>query len=314
MNDTWTIFTDGGSCGNVALSFELNPGRGLGDLWLKQDELNRMVAEAQASGYQVAIHAIGDRAVAQAQDAIAFALDGGPNIFRHRLEHVSVLRPEFIPRFGELGIVPVLNGEYPACKPFGPPLPQGYREWEWPWRALRAANPDLPIAWHSDYPFLSTNPFVHLYGFVTRIDVNANYTCPAPDWLRDDTLTAPEALSIMTIESAYALFREKEVGSLQPGKYADVIVITDNPLTAPANGLKNLSVLATMVGGRFEYCDRRYPDLCPGYQTRTPLPLPAGVDFVLSDKDLAAPTLAEAAAAGLLPTWEACREFLATVA
>jgi predicted amidohydrolase YtcJ len=268
------IFTDGGSCGGVALSFELAPGRGLGDLWLAQDELNRMVAEAQAAGYQVAIHAIGDRAAAQAQEALAFALDSGPNIYRHRMEHVSVLRPEFIPRFGELGILPVLNGQYPVCTPFGPPVPEGYREWEWPWRALRLANPGLNIAWHSDSPFLSTNPFVHLQGFVTRTDVYQNYTCRAREWLLDDTLAVEEALSIMTIESAYALFRDGEVGSLEPGKWADVIVISGNPLTSPVDELKSLSVLATMVGGRFEFCNPRYAGLCPGYQSRTPLPLP----------------------------------------
>ena len=268
------IFTDGGSCGGVALSFELEPGGGNGDLWLTQDELNAMVSEAQAAGYQVAIHAIGDRAVAQAQDAIAFALGGGPNIYRHRMEHLSVLRPEFLPRFADLDIVPVLNGEFPVCTPFGPPIPDGYREWEWPWRELRRSNPDLHIAWHSDYPFLSVNPFVHLYGFVTRNGVFQNYTCPAKDWLVDDTLTVRESLSMMTIESAYALFRDEEVGSLLPGKYADVIVISNNPLTSPEDELKSLSVLATMVGGRFEYCNPRNTNLCPGYQMRAPLPLP----------------------------------------
>jgi len=126
----------------VALSFELEPGLGQGDLWLTQEQLNAMVAEAQAGGYQGAIHAIGDRAVAQAQTAIAAALNGGPNIYRHRMEHVSVLQPEQVTRFGELGIVPVLNGEYPACTPFGPPVPEPYHAWEWPWRDLRAANPD----------------------------------------------------------------------------------------------------------------------------------------------------------------------------
>lgn len=268
------IFTDGGSCGGVALSFELEPGQGQGDLWLTQDRLNEMVAEAQAAGYQVAIHAIGDRAVAQAQDAIAFALDGSPNIYRHRMEHLSVLRPEFISRFGELGIVPVLNGEYPVCTPFGPAIPEGYRDWEWPWLELRSANPDLQIAWHSDYPFLSGNPFVHLYGFVTRNGVFQNYTCPAKDWLIDDTLTVLESLSIMTIESAYALFRDEEVGSLETGKYADMIVISGNPLTKSEDELKSLDVLVAMVGGSFEYCNPRNPDLCPTYQVRTPLPLP----------------------------------------
>ena len=267
------IFTDGGSCGQVALSFE-HADQGQGDLWMTQDELNKAVAEAQAAGYQVAIHAIGDRAVEQAQNAIAFALDGQPNTYRHRMEHVSVLRPEQVARFGELGIVPVLPGQYPSCTPFGPPLPEAYGKWEWPWAELRAKNPVLPIAWHSDYPFWSINPFVHLYGFVTRNDVYQHYTCKPQDWLQDDVLTVEQALSIMAIESAYALFREMEVGSLRPGKYADLIVISENPLTVEAEQLRRLSVSATLVGGRFEYCAGSGRDLCPGYVSRIPTPLP----------------------------------------
>lgn len=267
------IFTDGGSCGHVALSFE-HADQGQGDLWMTQTELNDGVAEAQAAGYQVAIHAIGDRAVEQAQTAIAFALDGQPNTYRHRMEHVSVLRPEMVTRFGELGIVPVLPGQYPSCQPFGPPLPEAYGDWEWPWAELRAQNPTLPIAWHSDYPFHPINPFIHLYGFVTRNDVYQRYPCQPEDWLRDDTLTVEQALSIMTVESAYALFREAEVGSLRAGKYADLIIISDNPLTVEAERLHWISVLATLVGGRFEYCAGSGQDLCPGYVSRSPTPLP----------------------------------------
>jgi len=267
------IFTDGGSCGHVALSFDYDD-HGLGDLWVTQEALNNAVAEAQAAGYQVAIHAIGDRAVEQAQTAIAFAMNGQPNTYRHRMEHVSVLTPDMVTRFGELGIVPVLNGQYPSCTPFGPPLPEEYGDWEWPWAELRAENPTLPIAWHSDYPFLSINPFIHLYGFVTRNDVYQQYTCKPQDWLRDDVLAVEQALSIMTLESAYALFRETEVGSLRPGKYADLIVISENPLTIEAEQLRRLSVLATMVGGRFEYCVGGALDICPGYAARTPVPLP----------------------------------------
>jgi len=268
------IFTDGGSCGRVALSFELTPGAGLGDLWLTPEALTQAVQAAQAGGYQVAIHAIGDRAIVQAQDALAAALNGQPNTFRHRLEHVSVIPPELIARFGVIGAIPVLNGEYPSCHPFGPDLPEGYRDWEWPWDDLRAANPTLPIAWHSDYPFLSTNPFVHLYGFVTRKDVTGTYSCTPHMWLRDDLLTVSEALSIMTRESAYALFRETEVGSLVPGKYADLIVVSQNPLTAPVENLKSLRVLLTMVGGRVVFCETGQAALCPTYTSYTPLPRP----------------------------------------
>ena len=268
------IFTDGGSCGRPALSFEAENGAGLGDLWMSQDELNEAVAEAQSAGYQVAIHAIGDRAVARAQQAIAFALDGQPNTYRHRMEHISVLQPEMVKRFGALDIVTVIPGIYPSCNPFGPPLPEQYGDWEWPWKDLRETNPELKIAWHSDFPFWQTNPFSHLYGFVTRRDVFSYYTCGPEEWLKDDTLSVDQALSIMTIESAYALFREQEVGSLVPGKYADVVILSKNPRSIEPDELRNIKVLGTIVNGKFEFCAPNQSALCPGYSNRLPTPLP----------------------------------------
>lgn len=270
------IFTDGGSCGKPALSFELDPGQGLGDLWLTQAELDSAVADAQAAGYQVAIHAIGDRAVEQAQNAIASALKGQPNSFRHRIEHVSVLRPEQIARFGEIGILPVINGQYNSCQPFASEFPEPYQAWEWPWRALRDENPGLPIAWHADYPFLHVNPIVHLYGFVTRKDQQmGRYDCVPGAWLRDDLLTVQESLRAMTIDAAYALFRDEQVGSLTPGKFADVIVLSANPLAVEPDEIKNLKVQLTIVGGRVEYCAPRAQDaLCPGFENRVPVGIP----------------------------------------
>ena len=268
------IFTDGGSCGRPALSFEIEKGGGRGDLWMSQGQLNQVVLEAQSAGYQVAIHAIGDRAVEQAQNAIAFALDGQPNEYRHRMEHVSVLTPGMVRRFGELGIIAVIPGIYPSCTPFGPPLPKEYGSWEWPWKELRAANPEMKIAWHSDFPFWSTSPILHLYGFVTRKDIYFQYDCSPQAWLRDDTLSVEQALSIMTIDSAYALFREDEVGSLEAGKYADLIVLSQNPLTIEPEELKSIQILGTLVNGQFEYCAPGQADLCPGYTNRIPAPLP----------------------------------------
>jgi hypothetical protein len=190
------------------------------------------------------------------------------------MEHVSVIPPDQIPRFGELGIIPVLNGQYPSCFPFGPPIPDSYGEMEWPWRALREENADLPIAWHSDVPYLSDDPFIHLLGFVTRLDRSGPGFCSPKDWLVDDILPVEEALSIMTIQSARALFRDDEVGSLVPGKYADLIVLFNNPLEAEPDQLDRNRVLLTVVGGRVEFCPAVDSDLCPGYTSRTPVSLP----------------------------------------
>ena len=108
------IFTDGGSCGAPAMSVDY-PGGGTGDLFFRQNELNTLVADAQASGFQVAVHAAGDRALEQAQNAIANALKGTQNTLHHRIDHNSTIRPDLINRYSEIGIVPVVFGSYPTC-------------------------------------------------------------------------------------------------------------------------------------------------------------------------------------------------------
>jgi predicted amidohydrolase YtcJ len=259
------IFTDGGTCKRPALSYELQPGEGLGDLFFSQEELNGLVAEAQASGFQVAIHAIGDRAIEQGQNALATALGGQPNTFRHRLDHNSVIRPELLPRYGAIGIVPVIFGLYPVCNPFGPPPPTEYQAWEWPWRALLDANPGLPVAWHGDDPFFGRiRPLDDLYSLITRNEVGEDgRVCESPAWQKAHVITIAEALPMMTINAAYALFRDEEVGSLEAGKYADLTVLTGNPVATAPEALKDLNVLLTMVGGQVAYCAADNQSLCP---------------------------------------------------
>ena len=265
------VFADGGeqTCGGVAYSYEPPGGQGRGTLWFTQDQMNQMVAKVQSNGYQAAIHAQGDRAIEQVQNAIAFALDGKPNTPRHRIEHNVMLRPDLLPRYGQIGIVTVFFGTANTCREvnegrmtarFG----QDHLAWLENWRALADANPGLHMAWHGDFPSVQPlNPIMHLHSLVTRKQVDANgNVCNPPQWLADHALRTEEALRMMTIEGAYALFREKEVGSLAPGKLADVLVISGNPLADP-DGIKDLSVLATLVGGKTEYCAPGSEMLCP---------------------------------------------------
>lgn len=259
------IFADGGTCGRPALSYELREGEGLGDLFFTQEELNELVAEVQAAGYQAVIHAIGDRAVEQAQNAIELALAGLPNSHRHRIDHNSVVRPDLLSRYSDIGIVTVIFGTYPVCNPFGPPPPDEYEAWEWPWRALLEANPGLHIAWHGDDPWSGPiSPIFELYTMVTRNDIGDDgQLCEPPDWLKNNTLTAAQVLPMMTIESAYALFRDEEVGSLKPGKFADLIVLSGNPLDAEPEAIREIEVWLTLVGGRVEYCAPGQARFCP---------------------------------------------------
>jgi predicted amidohydrolase YtcJ len=87
-------------------------------------------------------------------------------------------------------------------------------------------------------------------------------SCATPAWLAREVSTPQEALPLMTIEGAYALFRDEEVGTLQAGKHADLIVLSGNPLTVGPETIKDLQVWMTMVGGRVEYCASGQEALC----------------------------------------------------
>jgi predicted amidohydrolase YtcJ len=265
------IFADGGSCKVPAMSVEY-PGGGMGDLFFTQDQLDRLVADVQAADFQVAIHALGDRAVEAAQNAISAALNGGPNIYRHRIEHNATIRPELLPRYGQIGIVPVIFGAYSTCiRTTGDPtkfkyvLSAEYGAWDWPWRALVDANPGLPIAWQGDYPiFGNGSPIYNMWGMVTREQVNTDGSiCQPPDWLKAGALRIEEVLPMMTINSAYASFSDDQLGSIQPGKLADLVILSDDPLNMESEKLKDIRVLMTMIDGKMEYCEPGSESLCP---------------------------------------------------
>ena len=261
------VFADGGSCGHPATSFSRTVG-GQGDLWFTQDQLNTIVSDADTAGYQIAIHAIGDRAVDEALNAIEFALHGRPNVLRHRIEHNTTVRPDSYPRYQKLGVVATIIGNIWSCnavffsKGIVPDPPEN-QAWNFPYRAMLDASPQAHFAWHSDYPWASTNPLFHLYSLVTPYEIAGDLSeCPDPSWVGNKTLTVDEALPMMTIEGAYAMFREQEVGSLVPGKYADLIILSGNPKT-DLNAIRNIQVWMTMVGGQVRWCAPGHEALCP---------------------------------------------------
>jgi predicted amidohydrolase YtcJ len=268
------IFSDGGTCGDPAISIEYPPwrGGGYGDLWLSETELSQVIAEAHNAGYQVAIHAWGDRAAATVLDAYASALNGQPNTLRHRVEHNTLVRPESRPLYGQIGLIPSFMGFSPTCRIlrgegwpayYGP----GRVSWIYNYRAILDENPGLHATWHGDDPFLGpVSSLIELYGLVTRKEIaDDGAICEPPDWLEATALTVEEALRLMTIDAAYALFREGEVGSLKPGKLADLIILSDDPASIDPDDIKDVEVLMTMIGGLVEHCETGHEALCPGY-------------------------------------------------
>jgi len=270
------IFSDGGTCGKVpAMTVEIQPDY-YGDLFMTEEQLVDVVTDIDARGLQVAIHAIGDRAIESVLDALETVLAGRPNTLRHRIEHNNYIRPDLLPKYGQIGVVPAVwnseacwindvadvgpGGELILTQRGGPTS----HPWINPWRSLIDQNPGIKLAWHSDTPWVGFSPITDLYSLVTRNEVRVyqdygggqhpvGTVCNAPDWLADEAITREEALELMTINSAYALHMDDVVGSLKPGKYADLVVLSNNPLSVTEHELKDLEVLLTMIGGVVEY-------------------------------------------------------------
>jgi predicted amidohydrolase YtcJ len=259
------IFADGGTCGYPAVTSETHPGAGQGDLWFTSEDLDALVVEAHEAGYQVAIHALGDRAIEQAQDAIVHATNGDNAPYRHRIEHSFYMRDDMMPRHGEFGIPPVIFGQFPTCSQPESERTEYWRETIRRWRELVDANPGLPIAAKSDTPYFGQSiPLVSLYNLTTLREVAEDGSvCSPPAWLAERAVTIEEALPMLTINAAYALFREEEVGSLREGKLADLIVLSGNPLDTAPESILDLEVWMTMIGGRTEYCASGHEDVCP---------------------------------------------------
>ena len=260
------LFTDGGACGRPAVSWVYpDAGGGSGDLWHEQAELDALVADVQAAGFQAAIHALGDRGRAAALRAIEHALAGGPNTLRHRIEHNTLVRSDQLGRHAALGAVATLFGDFGTCA-FNEggfardDLTPGTEGYLWRWRDLLEANPGARFAWHSDWPFLSHDPLDHLYGFATRSQRAADGTVcrPEPEQAAD-TIPVAAALATMTAGAAYALGQDAVLGSLEAGKLADLVVLSASPLAVDVDRIPDIAVQATLVGGIVRHCGAAAP-------------------------------------------------------
>jgi predicted amidohydrolase YtcJ len=248
-----------------------------GDLYWEQEELNQVVAEAQAAGYRVAFHVMGDRGIEATLDAIAFALGDHTNdLRRHQIQHSSLIRPELLERYVSMDVLSSVRGYFNTCD---------QDAYERDWAANRYALPGLGVhayletdfGWTVDpdeiYSLRSGNSMIHLYGLVTHEQVNSDGSiCTPAPWLARHVISVEQALRMMTYEPAYAVSQEDVLGTLEPGKFADLIILSDNPVTINPSDLKDLEVWLTMVGGKVEYCAPGHEEFCPKFQPGTTTP------------------------------------------
>jgi hypothetical protein len=171
-----------------------------------------------------------------------------------------------------MDIVASVRSMFNTCDAAEYPLLNGEGRYEWatnryqlPLLGIHAiAEADIARVKVSDRPRTMFNPMVKLFGMVTRQQLRKDGSvCDPPDWIARYPTSIERTLEMLTIESAYAVFMENYVGSIKPGKYADLVILSGNPLTTKPDDLINLKVLMTMVNGKAEYCAAGEEAFCP---------------------------------------------------
>jgi len=215
-----------------------------------QDTLDGFVQKANAKGFQVGIHAIGDLGNRMALNAFDKAQGGKASPLRNRVEHAQIIDLDDIPRFAELGVIASMQPTHAtsdmnmAEDRIGPERIKG----GYAWRRLLDAG--AVIASGSDFPVELPNPFLGLYAAVTRQD---RAGLPQDGWYPDQALSREEALHSFTLAAAYAAHQEERLGSLEPGKWADFIIVDRDYFQIPVSEIDDIRVLQTWVGGKLVY-------------------------------------------------------------
>lgn len=222
--------------------------RGL--LQMSTEELTDRLERIAKAGYQGAIHAIGDRANRVTLDAYEKALPPRHRrAVRHRIEHAQILDKRDIRRFGELDIIASMQPTH-AVLDMEMAVPRLGRErvieGGYAWQSL--LDQQALLASSSDFPVASENPFDGMHAAVTRTDYTGN---PRGGWFAADAMTPIQAFRSFTLDAAYSAHQEGILGTLEPGKWADFILIDQDPFVLPpGRALHQTKVLQTWVAGR----------------------------------------------------------------
>jgi predicted amidohydrolase YtcJ len=261
-NDEWLRvggvkgFMDGSLGSGTALMFEGftdDPGnKGVyAAMAIPLSRFEERIAQADAARLQVEVHAIGDRANAEILDIFGrVAQKNGPRDRRFRVEHAQHLRQQDIPRFARLGVIASMqpyhavdDGRW-ADRRLGPERARG----TYAFRSLLDSKATLVFG--SDWDVAPLSPVLGIAAAVTRATIDGKRP---GGWVPEQRIRPEEALRAYTVSAAWAAFEEKEKGSLEIGKLADFVVLSDDPLSVRPEALEKIRVDATVVGGSVVY-------------------------------------------------------------
>ncbi|WP_313705530.1 amidohydrolase [Massilia sp.] len=247
------LYSDGalGSRGAALIKPYSDEPHSHGLLFYKLDQMDAMMKKAMTRGYQVNVHAIGDAGNHQILDIYQKELAATRSAAqRHRIEHAQVVTQADIGRFKTLGIIPSMQPTHATSDKnmaetrVGPERIKG----AYAWRTF--LHQGSRIACGSDFPVESPNPFFGIHAAVTRMDHAGQ---PVAGWHPEQAMSLKEAFRCFTLDAAYAGHAENSLGSLEPGKWADFIVIDQDLFKMPTYDIYKVGVLQTWVGGKAVY-------------------------------------------------------------
>ena len=246
-------FSDGSIGSSTALMFEPytdNPSTSGLAMW-PYEELEKMVVTADRMGFQIGIHAIGDKANNWILNAYEKAIKvNGKRDSRHRDEHTQTLLLTDIPRFAQLGIIPSMQPTHCISDKLFYEKRVGYERCKgtYAWRSLLSTGAHL--AFGTDYQVEPLNPIEGLYAAVTRKDRLGE---EGDGWFPEQKLTMEEAIKYYTLGSAYAQFMDDRKGMIKSGYLADIVILDKDLLTIPEDQIMKTKINYTIVGGNIVY-------------------------------------------------------------
>ena len=243
------VFTDGASIAPTMAMREpfTSKPEDYGILYYKQDELNTILGEAHAKGFQITAHAQGDRAIEMLLNCFEAALEAHPREnHRHRIEHAGVSAPDLLRRMAGLGVVPIPNPAF--IYDYGDSYLKNIGERVGHMFPARDQF-DLKIiaAGASDSPVTDFNPLIGIHAAVNRQSKSGQVVGD------NQRVSVMEAIRMFTWNGAYASFEEGIKGSIEPGKLADLVVLDGNILETPVERIKERKVAMTMIDGELVY-------------------------------------------------------------
>jgi predicted amidohydrolase YtcJ len=215
------------------------------------EDLESWTASADRAGLQVVVHAIGDRAIRLQLDVFErVAKANGPRDRRFRIEHAQHIAPADIARFGKLGVIASMQPYHAIDDGRWAERVIGAERSETTYAFRSLLDSKARLAFGSDWFVAPPTPMEGVYAAVTRRTLDGKH----PDgWVPSQKITVEEALRAYTIDAAYAAFDESRIGSLEPGKLADMVVLEQNPFDVLPEKVNTVPIAATIVGGKIVY-------------------------------------------------------------